>query len=88
MLRMKLLSETYNLDVFTEDGDYFGYIEEPLLTENKVGAWRIRAKKGSVLSKIVGGGAKGVIIPHQLVKTLGDIMIISKQAVPSYKEEE
>jgi sporulation protein YlmC with PRC-barrel domain len=33
------------------------------------------------------GSAKGVIVPHQLVKSVGDIMIISKAAVPSYSEE-
>ena len=34
------------------------------------------------------GSAKGVIVPHQLVKSIGDIMIISKAAVPSYSEGE
>jgi len=27
-------------------------------------------------------------VPHQLVKSVGDIMIISKAAVPSYSGEE
>jgi len=31
---------------------------------------------------------KGVIVPHQLVKSIGDVMIISKAAVPSYNPEE
>ena len=83
---MKLISEVYDLKVFTEEGDYFGDVEEPLLGENKVAAWRIKATRGSILSRII-GGAKGVIVPHQLVKTIGDVMIISKQAVPAYKEE-
>ncbi|MEM2121453.1 MAG: PRC-barrel domain-containing protein [Candidatus Woesearchaeota archaeon] len=87
MLRMKRISETYNIKVFTEDGDYFGDVEEALLGENKVSAWRIRATKGSYLSKIV-GNAKGVIVPHQLVKSIGDIMLISRQAVPNYKGSE
>ncbi len=86
MLKMKYLSETYNIKVFTEEGDYFGDIEEPLLSDNKVAAWRIKATRGSLLNRII-GGAKGVIVPHQLVKTIGDIMLISKQAVPSYKED-
>jgi sporulation protein YlmC with PRC-barrel domain len=34
------------------------------------------------------GTAKGVIVPHQLVKAIGDIMIISRSAVPSYGGEE
>lgn len=86
MLRMKKLSETYDMKVFTDQGDYFGDIEEALLTSTKVHGWRIRATKNSFLSKVL-GSAKGVIVPHQLVKAVGDIMIISKAAVPSYSEE-
>jgi len=29
------------------------------------------------------GGARGVIIPHQFVKSIGDVLIISKSALPS-----
>ncbi len=68
--------------VFTDSGDYFGNVEESILTKNKIYGWRIKAGKNSFLSKIL-GSAKGVIVPHQLVKSIGDIMIISKAAVPS-----
>lgn len=87
MLRMKKISETYDMKVFTDQGDYFGDIEEIILTQTKVHGWRVRATKNSFLSKVL-GSAKGVIVPHQLVKAVGDIMIISKAAVPSYSEEE
>ena len=46
----------------------------------------MRATKNSFLNKVL-GSAKGVIVPHQLVKSIGDIMIISKAAVPSYEGE-
>jgi len=39
------------------------------------------------LSKML-GGAKGVIVPHQLVKSIDSIMIISKNAIPTVDEEE
>jgi sporulation protein YlmC with PRC-barrel domain len=87
MLKMKKISETYNMRVFTDEGDYFGNVEESILTKNKVFGWRVRATKGSFLSSVL-GSAKGVIVPHQLVKSIGDIMIISKAAVPSYTPEE
>ncbi|RMD57502.1 hypothetical protein D6825_03875 [Candidatus Woesearchaeota archaeon] len=87
MLRMKNIKEMYDMKVFTDQGDYFGDIEEAILTKTKVQAWRIRATKSSFLSKVL-GSAKGVIVPHQLVKAIGDIMIISKAAMPSYPEEE
>jgi len=34
------------------------------------------------------GSAKGVIVPHQLVKAAGDIFIISRNAVPNYPGDE
>jgi len=87
MLKMKRVSETYDMKVFTDTGDYFGDVEESILATNKVFGWRVRATKNSFLNKVL-GSAKGVIVPHQLVKSIGDIIIISKAAVPSYSEEE
>lgn len=87
MLKMKRLTETYDLRVFTEAGDYFGNVEESILTKNKIFGWRIKAVRNSLLAKVL-GSAKGVIVPHQLVKSIGDIMIINKAAVPSYSSDE
>lgn len=87
MLKMKSINETYDMKVFTDNGEYFGDIEEAILTQTKVFGWRVRATKSSFLSKVL-GSAKGVIVPHQLVKSVGDVMIISKAAVPSYSGEE
>jgi len=87
MLKMKKISETYEMKVFTDVGDYFGDVEESILTQNKIFGWKVKATKGSFLNKVL-GSAKGVIVPHQLVKAIGDILIISKTAVPSYSSEE
>jgi len=87
MLKMKKISEAYDMRVFTDTGDYFGDIEEAILTNSKVFGWRVKATKSSFLNKVL-GSAKGVIVPHQLVKSIGDIMIISKSAVPAYSSEE
>jgi sporulation protein YlmC with PRC-barrel domain len=87
MLKMKKITETYDMKVFTDSGDYFGDIEESMLTQTKVYGWRVRATKNSFLSKVL-GSAKGVVVPHQLVKAIGDIMVISKTAVPQYSPEE
>jgi len=86
MLKVKHLNEMYDVRVYTDTGEYFGDIEESILTTNKVFGWRIKATKSSFLSKIL-GNAKGVIVPHQLVKAIGDIMIINKAAIPSYEED-
>lgn len=87
MLNMKKIQECYELKVFTDNGDYFGDVEEAILATNKVFGWRVKATKNSFLNKVL-GSAKGVIVPHQLVKAIGDIMIISKSAVPSYNGED
>lgn len=87
MLKMKRISDSYDMKVFTDTGDYFGDIEEAILTQTKVFGWRVKATKTSFLNRVL-GSAKGVIVPHQLVKSIGDVMIISKAAVPSYSGEE
>ena len=87
MLKMKSISETYDMRVFTDTGEYFGDVEESIITQNKVFGWRVKATKNSFLTRVL-GSAKGVIVPHQLVKSIGDIIIISRAAIPSYSEEE
>jgi len=87
MLKMKKLSETYDMKVYTDTGDYFGDVEESILLQTKVFGWRVRATKDSFLTQVL-GSAKGVIVPHQLVKSIGDVMIISKAAIPNYNPEE
>jgi len=87
MLKMKRVTDTFDLKVFTDSGDYFGDIEDSIVSSNKVFGWKIKATKNSFLSKVL-GSAKGVIVPHQLVKAVGDILIISRNAVPSGNVEE
>jgi len=87
MLKMKRVTECYDMKVFTDEGDYFGDVEETVTTTNKISGWRVKATKNSFLSSVL-GSAKGVIVPHQLVKSIGDIMIISKSAVPSYNPDD
>ena len=87
VLNLRKVSDIYEMKVFTDQGDYFGDVEEAILTMNKVFGWRIRAAKNSSLKQIL-GGVKGVIVPHQLVKAIGNIMLVSKSAIPSYEDKE
>ena len=80
MLKLREISKTYGLKVYTDDGDYFGDIEEVLIQNNRIFGWRIRSTRNSILNKTI-SGARGVVVPHQLVKASGDIVIISKAAV-------
>jgi len=87
MLQTRKLSEVIGLEVYTDAGDLFGEIEEAIIIKNKVDGWRVRASKDSFLTRAL-AGAKGVIVPHQLVKAVGAIFIVSRAAAPSYTEEE
>ena len=79
-MRIKKISEVIGTKVYTDSGDFFGEIEECNLHENKVDGWRIKVG-GSIISLI--GGARGVIIPHQFVKAISDVIIINKSTLPS-----
>lgn len=86
MLRTRKVTDAYNMEVYVETGELFGTVEEGIITSNRVSGWRVKATRNSVLDKIL-GGAKGVIVPHSLVRSIGDVMIISKAAIPSYDEQ-
>ncbi len=79
-MRVKKITEVIGMKVYTDSGDFFGEIEEANLHENKIDGWRIKVG-GSVTSLI--GGARGVIIPHQFVRAINDIVIINRAALPS-----
>jgi len=83
MLKIKKVSEIVGKRVYTDSGDFFGEIEEVNLVENKIDSWRIRVSgaMGSFL-----GGARGVVIPHQFVRAIGDICIVSKANLPIQEE--
>lgn len=79
MLRVKKITNVIGKRVYTDTGDFFGEIEECNLVENKVESWRIRIA-GSMGNFL--GGARGVIIPHQFVRAVGDVIIISRANLP------
>ena len=83
-MKIRKIGDVIGMRVYTNSGEYFGEIEEANLSENKIDGWRIKVG-GSVLSLI--GGARGVIIPHQFVKAISDVFIISKGALPSPSSE-
>ncbi|VVB82744.1 Uncharacterised protein [uncultured archaeon] len=79
-MRIKKISEVIGNKVYTDGGDFFCEIEEANLSDNRIDGWRIRVG-GNVISMV--GGAKGVIIPHQFVKAVGDVFLINKAALPN-----
>jgi sporulation protein YlmC with PRC-barrel domain len=85
MLKIKRLKEMMGLKVFTDSGDYFGEIEEVNLMDNRVDGWRIKIARDSALNPFL-GGAKGIIVPHQFVKAIGDVVVINKSAIPAKED--
>lgn len=77
MLQLNNLTEAYDLRVYTDNGEFFGEVEEAIVSKSRISGWRIKSSKNSYLSKMLGGGAKGVIVPHHLVKAISDVMLIS-----------
>jgi sporulation protein YlmC with PRC-barrel domain len=81
MLKIKRLSDVVGHKVYTDAGDLFGVIEEVNLVDNKVDGWRIVVSRESSMMGLL-GGARGIIVPHQFIRAIGDIILISKTAVP------
>jgi len=87
MLRIKKLSEVIGKKVYTDSGDLFGMVEEINILENKIDGWRIVVSRNSGMIEVL-GGAKGIIVPHQFIKAIGDVVLINKNAVPAISGEE
>ncbi len=81
MLKILRITEVVGMRVFTDSGEYLGVIEEAHISDNRIDGWRVRVSRDSALSAFL-SGAKGLIIPHQYVKAFGEVLIISKSAIP------
>ena len=80
MLRIKNITEVIGKYVHTSDGDFFGQVDDVNLVNNKIDGWKIKVGSGFMS---MFGGAKGIIIPHQFVRAIGDVMIINKNSLPA-----
>ncbi|MEM4325767.1 MAG: PRC-barrel domain-containing protein [Candidatus Pacearchaeota archaeon] len=83
-MRIRKISEVLGFKVFTDSGDFFGEVEEATIRNNKIDGWRIRVKGG--LTSLI-GGARGVVVPHEFVKAISDVFIISSSAIPTRSSE-
>ncbi len=83
MLKIKKISEVVGKHVYTAEGEYFGQVEDVNLMDNKIDGWKIRVSSGFMSSL---GGARGVIIPQQFVRSIGDVFIVTKGSLPSRDE--
>jgi sporulation protein YlmC with PRC-barrel domain len=87
MLKIKRISDMIGKRVYTDSGDLFGVVEEINILENKIDGWRIVVSRESGMMSLL-GGARGIIVPHQFIKAIGDVILINKNAVPVQAESE
>ena len=83
VISIKKLSETTRSKVYTEDGYFLGEVVDAIIMGNKIYGWKIRVLDPDLTKR----GIKGIIAPHQLIKAMGQIWIISR-AVYSVKSSE
>jgi sporulation protein YlmC with PRC-barrel domain len=83
---VKNISEVFGKDVFTNRGAFCGKVEDIdiILSKFRVSSIRVETARGSFLGEVL-GGKKGVIVPYQLVESIGDVVII-KHVVPTMPE--
>ena len=88
-ITVKDITEMFNKDVFTDKGLYCGKISDMEfdLSRFKVRAMVIEVAKGTFLGKVV-GGKKGIIVPFQMVQSIGDIVLIKHISTPMPEEGE
>jgi sporulation protein YlmC with PRC-barrel domain len=88
VVTVKNISDMFGKDVFTNRGVFCGRISDVDIDLNKfrIKALQIEASKGSFLADML-GGKKGVIVPYQLVESVGDVVII-KHITPTIPQEE
>jgi sporulation protein YlmC with PRC-barrel domain len=79
-LNVRKISETTRSKVYTEDGYFLGEVEDAIISDNKIYGWKIKVLDPDLSRR----GIKGLVVPHQLIKAMGQIWIISK-AVYSVK---
>lgn len=87
VVTVKNLSEVFGKDVFTNRGVFCGRVAdiEVSLSKFRINAVVVETGRGSFLADMV-GGKKGVVVPYQLVTSVGDVVII-KHITPTMPEE-
>jgi len=68
------ITNTYNLEVYSEDGNKIGTIKDALITKNKIYGWLIKPDK-RIAEKI----KKNVLIKHKDIIAIKQIMIVNKK---------
>ncbi|MDD2444938.1 MAG: PRC-barrel domain-containing protein [Candidatus Nanoarchaeia archaeon] len=86
MLNIKKLGDVIDKQVYIDNGEFFGKVDELTITENRIDGWRIVAKDAEIISLLA--GARGIVVPQQFIKAIGDIVIISKNAIPLERRED
>lgn len=87
-ITVKNVSEMFGKDVFTNRGVFCGKVAdiEINLAKFRMRSVVVEAARGGFLANIV-GGKKGVIIPYNLVESVGDVVIIKHITAPIAEDQ-
>jgi len=87
-ISVKDVSEIFAKDVFTNRGFYCGKVSDMEfdLSRYKVRSIVVEAARGSLLGKMV-AGKKGVVVPYNMVQSVGDVVIIKHITEAAFPEE-
>jgi sporulation protein YlmC with PRC-barrel domain len=87
MVKVASVSDTWQKDVFTTQGQYCGKVEdvECDLRRFKLRSLIVKAVKGSYMTNML-GEKKGMIVPFPMVEAIGDVIIIKHIAGPVTEE--
>ncbi|MBI1978814.1 MAG: PRC-barrel domain-containing protein [Candidatus Aenigmarchaeota archaeon] len=85
---VKDISDMFAKDVFTNRGFYCGKVSDMEfdLSRYKVRSLVVEAARGSLLGKMV-AGKKGVVVPYNMVQSVGDVVIIKHISEAAFPEE-
>jgi sporulation protein YlmC with PRC-barrel domain len=83
------LSEMSGLDVFTEDGRYIGELSDISINPEtgKVTGLILTKLKEDFAKRTGAEGKKGVVIPYEAVKSIGDIVLMRDVAYQPLSKE-
>lgn len=85
---VKDISDMFAKDVFTNKGFYCGKVSDMEfdLSRYKVRSLVVEAARNSLLGKMV-AGKKGVVVPYNMVQSVGDVVIIKHINEAAFPEE-
>ncbi len=82
-MELKKLTEVFGSYVYTDKGIYVGEVEDVMIKSNKITSIKVKLapKTTKRYLELLGRRIRGAIVDINLIKAIGDIIIISHEAI-------